>query len=214
LFANHNWNVLDDPRVELSFNDARSDLQFAARTYDVIVSEPSNPWMTVAANLFTEEFFEMASTRLRPGGVFSQWVQNYYLPREDLQSIIGAFRKSFRYVLVFETSGGTDVLLMGSQEPISLDPERLQRRMSAPAVLADLDRIGVRDASAILQFLRVGPAGVDRLVRGAPRNTDNNARVEFSAPRSFGRDTLERNSAFLHRFGAEPPDGPRPGDRK
>ena len=211
LFSDHNNGVLDDPRVVLSFNDARNDLQFTARTYDVIISEPSNPWMTVAANLFTEEFFELAKTRLRSGGVFSQWIQNYSLPTDDLRSIIAAFRKSFRYVLVFESYGGIDVLLMGSQDRFELDLERLRTRMLDPAVVEDLGRIGLRQARDVLQFLRIGPDGVDKLVEGAPRNTDNNARVEFSAPRNLARDTLHRNREFLGRFADVPPQGPGTG---
>jgi len=63
LFAEHNDNVLDDPRVELSINDARNELEFSSRTYDVIISEPSNPWMAGISNLFTREFFELARSR-------------------------------------------------------------------------------------------------------------------------------------------------------
>ena len=128
LFAEYNDYVLDDPRVELSINDARNELEFSAQTYDVIISEPSNPWMTVASNLFTEDFFRMARTRVRPGGVFSQWIQNYYLPAEDLRSIVAAFRASFRYVMLFETYDGVDLLLMGSQEPLEPGSRRRWER--------------------------------------------------------------------------------------
>lgn len=206
LFEEHNNFVLDDERLELSFNDARNDLEFSSNTYDVIISEPSNPWMTVAANLFTEEFFKLAKTRLREGGIFSQWVQNYYLPREDLRSIIAAFRESFPYILSFETYDGIDMLLMGSQEPIKMDLERFGERMSELRVVIDLGRIGIREPLDVVQLFRVGSEQIDQLVVGAPRNTDDNARVEFSAPKTFGVYTLGENLSYLRQFASDPLD--------
>lgn len=213
LFEEHNNYVLDDPRLVLSFNDARNDLEFSSTTYDVIISEPSNPWMTVAANLFTEDFFRMARTRLREGGIFSQWVQNYYLPKEDLRSIIAAFRTSFPYVMLFETYNGIDLLLMGSQEPIQLDLERFDKRMTELRVLMDLGRVGIRTPSNVLELFRLGPEDIDRVVTGAPRNTDDNARVEFSAPKTFGVYTLGENLEYLRQFVSDPVDyvTPEPG---
>ena len=210
LFEEHNNYVLDDERLVLSFNDARNDLEFSSNTYDVIISEPSNPWMTVAANLFTEEFFRMAKTRLREGGIFSQWVQNYYLPREDLRSIIAAFRDSFPYVMMFETYDGIDLLLMGSQEPIELDLGRFEDRMAELRVLMDLGRVGIRSSDSILELFRLGPGDIDRIVADAPRNTDDNARVEFSAPKTFGVYTLGENLEYLREYVSDPLDHVRP----
>ncbi len=204
LFADANQRVLDDPRVTISINDARNELRFSDRTYDVIVSEPSNPWMTVASNLFTEEFFRAARTRLRPGGVFSQWIQTYYLPADDLRSIVAAFRSAFPQVLLFETSGGLDLVLLGSAQPVRLDLERLARESAELNVAMDLARVGMQDPVSILSMFRLGPAEIDRLVEHAGRNTDDNARVEFSAPRSLGRDTLPANRALLRSFRADP----------
>lgn len=206
LFEEHNNYVLDDPRLVLSFNDARNDLEFSSNTYDVIISEPSNPWMTVASNLFTEDFFRMAKTRLREGGIFSQWVQNYYLPKEDLRSIIAAFRDSFPYVMLFETYDGIDLLLIGSQEPLQLNLERFEERMTELRVLLDLGRVGIRKPADILELFRLGPRDVDKIVAGAPRNTDDNARVEFSAPKTFGVYTVGENLDYLRQFVSDPVD--------
>jgi spermidine synthase len=206
LFADANYNVLDDPRLELSFNDARNELEFSPRMYDVIISEPSNPWMTVASNLFTEDFFRMARTRVRPDGVFSQWIQNYYLPAEDLRSIISAFRASFPEVLLFETFDGVDLLLMGSQQPLKLDLEKLDQRMRELKVRIDMARINIKYPLDIIGLLRLNPAEVATLVDGAPRNTDDNARVEFSAPKALGLNTLPENLAMIRRHMTDPLD--------
>ncbi len=204
LFAKHNGNVLEDPRVTVSVNDARNELQFSPRTYDAIVSEPSNPWMTVAANLFTEEFFRLSRARLRPGGIHSQWVQTYYLPPEDLRSVVAAFRAAYPHVFAFSTMDGVDLLLLGSDRPFLLDLERMRRRMQELRVRLDLARIGVRKPEDLLPLLALGPDGVDRLVAGAERNTDDSAKVEFSAARAIYTDTVELNRAFLQRFRGDP----------
>ena len=81
-FEEYNNHVLDDPRLTLFGNDGRNHVLLAEpHTYDVIVSEPSNPWITGVSNLFTQEFFEMGKSRLKPGGVWGQWVQMYGMGR-------------------------------------------------------------------------------------------------------------------------------------
>jgi spermidine synthase len=210
LFADHNHNVLEDPRLELSFNDARNELEFSPRTYDVIISEPSNPWMTVASNLFTEDFFRMARTRVRPGGIFSQWVQNYYLPAEDLRSIIAAFQASFPEVLLFETFDGVDLLLMGSQEPLELNLEKLDLGMRELQVRLDMSRADISRPLDIVGLFRLGSPEVARLVEGATINTDDNAKVEFSAPKALGLYTLPENLAIIRRYMTDPLDHIQP----
>jgi len=204
LFADHNHNVLDDPRLVLSFNDARNELEFSSQTYDVIISEPSNPWMTVASNLFTEDFFRMARTRVRPGGIFSQWVQNYYLPPDDMRSIIAAFQASFPEVLLFETFDGVDMLLMGSQEPLDLNLEKLDRGMRELQVRLDMGRAKINRPLDIVGLFRLGTTEVANMVEGATRNTDDNAKVEFSAPKALGLYTLPENLAIIRRYMADP----------
>jgi spermidine synthase len=206
LFAEQNYHVLDDERVVLSINDARNELEFSSETYDVIVSEPSNPWMTVASNLFTEDFFLMARERLRPGGVFCQWIQAYCLPAEDLRSIVASFRAAFPEILLFETFEGVDLMLLGSADPLALDMARIEHRMAELRVRMDLARVNVRHRSDILPLFRLGTREVGSLIENAPRNTDDNARVEFSAPKALYLDTLGDNLRLIAAHAADPLD--------
>jgi spermidine synthase len=203
LFAETNNHVLDDERVTISVNDARNELEFSPASYDVIINEPSNPWMTVASNLFTEEFFRMARTRVRPGGIFSQWIQTYYLPPEDMRSIIAAFSAAFPHVMLFETIDGVDLLLLGSEDPLALDLEAIEGRMGELPVRMDLARVGMRRPLDVLGLFRMGPAEVEALVDGAPRNTDDNARVEFSAPKTLGMLTIDENLSMIRKYQAD-----------
>src|SRR5262249_51981088 len=77
FFRRENGDVLRSPGVTLVVGDGRSHLSFGSRRYDVIVSEPSNPWMAGIASLFTREFFETARARLQPGGIVCQWAHTY-----------------------------------------------------------------------------------------------------------------------------------------
>jgi hypothetical protein len=141
---------------------------------------------------------------VRPGGIFSQWVQNYYLPEDDLRSIIAAFQASFPNVLLFETFEGVDLLLLGSEEPLALDLARIEERMAELRVRMDLARVHVRRPEDLLPLFRLGPAEVRELVAGAPRNTDDNARVEFSAPKALYLDTLDSNLEMIGKLAVHP----------
>lgn len=203
-FAPFNREILDDPRVAVSINDARNELQFNPMDYDVIVSEPSNPWMTVASNLFTREFFQLAKTRLRPGGIFEQWVQLYRLAPEHLRSILSGFHEAFPNVLVFGTSDNADLLLLGSDQPLILDIAALDRRMSNLWVRADLARVEIHDATDLASRLQTGGDSLAELVRGAAQNTDDNGLVEFAAPKALYQRYLAKNLALVRRDGDDP----------
>lgn len=204
LFAESNRNVLDDPRVRVVVNDARNQLRMDPATYDVIVSEPSNPWMTVASNLFTEDFFSLARDRLRPGGIFCQWIQLYCLRPEDVKSIAAAFRESFPHVTVFSTMGGVDLLMLGTDRPVRFDLPVLERRMSELRVRMSLARADVRSPRDLLALFRVGDRELDRWIAGVRPNTDDNGRVEFNAPKALHLDTLEVNAEALRAAGTDP----------
>jgi len=85
-------------------NDARNHLLVTERNYDVIISEPSNPWIPGAANLFTREFFELSKRKLQPDGLFCQWIQLYELQESHFQSILQTFRSVFPRRISFESN--------------------------------------------------------------------------------------------------------------
>jgi spermidine synthase len=196
-FGPYNRNVLDDPRVTLSINDARNELQFNPTDYDVIISEPSNPWMTVAANLFTEDFFRIGRLRLRPGGVFGHWIQTYSLPPESLKSILAGFHRVFPHVLVFRANSGVDLVVIGSDRPLELDVDALERRMSGLWIRADLARVRLHGPLDLAAMLQTGGAAVTDIVDEVTANTDDNGLVEFAAPKALYLDTQDANTILL-----------------
>ena len=92
FFDRENGSALAKPGVRLIVGDGRSHLLLTPQRYDVIVSEPSNPWMAGVASLFTREFFEAARARLKPDGLLCQWAHTYDISPQDLQSIVADVR--------------------------------------------------------------------------------------------------------------------------
>ncbi len=91
FFDHVNNRPLDDPRTTLIIDDARTFLRVTPNRYDMIVSEPSHPWVPGVANLFTQEFFELGRARLNDEGIFVQWVQIYQLSTESLRSVLATY---------------------------------------------------------------------------------------------------------------------------
>jgi hypothetical protein len=130
-------------------------------------------------------------------------VQNYYLPADDLKSIVAAFQASFPNILLFETMDGIDLLMLGSETPLTMDVPMMEQRMSELWVRADLARVDMMRPLDLLAAFRSGTKEIAEMVDGAARNTDDNARVEFSAPRALGKDTIDANLAMLSNYAGD-----------
>jgi len=198
FFEHVNNHPLNDPRLHMIVDDARTYLRVNLTKYDLIISEPSHPWVPGVANLFTREFFLLGRERLRDDGVFVQWLQMYQLSTESLRSVLATFHEIFPHVAVFRIAGaakGKDLILLGSAQPIDLN--RMTERFNDPRTRAELRRIGLNsadDVSAqwICDETRLGPA-----VAGAVINTDDNMHVETVAPREAFRPTMDENAKWI-----------------
>jgi len=202
-----NHRPLADPRTRLVVGDGRTHLLLAEETYDVIVSEPSNPWMAGIASLFTREFFEIARARLAPGGVLCQWAHTYDISEADLRSIVATFLTVFPNGTLWVV-GEADVLLVGSTEPLTDRLAGIEAAWRRPGVAEDLASVGARAPLAVLStFVAEGPA-LKAWADGAPIQTDNLASLEFSGPRSvFGRASAD-NARRLQELAAGSPRPP------
>ena len=191
FFAHVNHDPRSDPRLRLYEDDARHILLASDDTYDVIVSEPSHPWVSGVSNLFTQDFFRLAARRLRPDGVFSQWLQTYQMSFDTYRSLLATFQSVFPEVLVFGSPFALDCILVGSRQPLRLDLADLDHRWAHAPTQAELGRIGLTRSEHFLATFYLGPDAVRRLVHGAPINTDDNMLVEFSMPRDIVRRLAE-----------------------
>ncbi len=197
-FFNHvNYRPLDDPRLNLIIDDARSFLRVTPSRYDLIVSEPSHPWVPRVANHFTQEFFELGRARLNDDGIFVQWVQIYQLSTESLRSVLATYHEVFPHVLMFRVGGvheGKDLILVGSNRPLNLD--HLDRWMD-PRMRIDMPLVNLKTEDDLRYWFvcdesRLGPA-----VAGAKINTDDNMHIEMTVPREAFRPLMQSNSEWV-----------------
>ncbi len=186
FFTEYNYDPLSDPRLNLIVHDARNFLKMTDRSYDVIISEPSNPWMSGSSALFTKEFFESCLDRLKEDGIHCQWLQGYAIPNPMLQSVVATFCEVFPHVSLWMPLKG-DLILLGSAVPFALDPERMAATMSEEKVSRDLARIDLKRWDELAGMtLGSGPA-LCAAVSQAPVQTDSRPLLEFALPKTLHR---------------------------
>jgi spermidine synthase len=200
-FAELNGRLGDDPRFRIVFRDARNYILRAPRSYDVIVSEPSNAWISGVSNLFTREFHEAALSRLAPGGIFAQWFHYYSLDPADVKVELATFLSVFPHVSLWLAPPvgpeggvknlGADLLLVGSRDPHRLDWGRLSRSFADRGIGGDLRATGVfPNPETLAATWTMGRAELEGWVEdrqafpaGTPLNTDDHPYIEYVAPR-------------------------------
>lgn len=171
-FDHVNGRPLDDPRTTLVIDDARAWLARHPGGLDLIVSEPSNPWISGVSNLFTLEYWRLAHDRLAPDGVFAQWVQLYGMGPSQVAGLLRTFDAVFDDVWVFETVAGADLVLVGV--PRGTRPQ------------------GILPVEVLLPPERVPCVAGDGWL-----NTDDRPRVEWEAPGYLHYATSELNRERL-----------------
>ncbi|MGI8898354.1 MAG: fused MFS/spermidine synthase [Pyrinomonadaceae bacterium] len=200
-FEHVNHRPLTDPRLRLIIDDARTYLRVTKTRYDMIVSEPSHPWVPGVANLFTQEFFELGRGGLTDSGVFVQWIQIYQLSTESLRSILATYQKVFPHVMVFRVGGATkgkDLILVGSKVLLNLD--RIAERMQDARTAAELARVGLMNDIDVESWYVCDEKQLAPAVAGAVINTDDNMHVETTVPREAFLPLMQSNSSWLEKL--------------
>jgi len=173
-------------------------------SYDVIVSEPSNPWMAGIASLFTREFFQSARARLSPGGVLCQWAHTYDISTQDLKSIIATFLSVFPDGTLWLV-GDADVLLVGSTEPLDARIAGIPAAMKRPGVAEDLATVGVKNPFSIASIFIAGGNALKAWATTDVLQTDDRSALEFSGPRSIFGAARDDNATILRELAASSP---------
>ena len=200
-FDEINRGSYDHPKVNIIYGDARNYLNISPETYDIIISEPSNPWIAGVGSLFTSEFYELAASALNPDGIFAQWIQLYELSPDDLRMVFAEFQRQFPEVSVWDMGVG-DLVLLGGHQPFHLDVERMDRIVAADAtVRRDFrDQMSLSDPVGILAHYVMSSDQVREFSIGALRNTDDRPLLEFHAPRNLFAQTWDLNTELLSEY--------------
>jgi len=173
--------------VRVVIDDARSAFQLDRERYDVIVSEPSNPWVAGVATLYTPEFFRIAQARLSDDGVFCQWIQLYQLPLPIVAGIVRNLHAVFPHVHVW-FGGSADLVVLASPRPITYDRTWLTQLLGPGGQLNAMSRewLSIDNTDQYFGRMLLGDSGVTRLMQRANlEHSDNQPRLEFVAARRF-----------------------------
>jgi spermidine synthase len=186
LFRHVNHDSLQDARLKRLLADGRNAFLAAPDSYAVIISEPSNVWQAGVCNLFTRDFFQLCRKRLRPGGLFTQWIGYGSVPTPEVRGILAALHTVFPFALVFRVDE-SDAVVVASGRPLAVDAGQVTAKMVAanPALRADLERAGIGEAPRLIARLRFGSDELPAFCQGEAPNTDDNARLEFAAALAY-----------------------------
>jgi len=197
FFSRENHGVLQDPRLRIVNGDGRHVLASAARPYDIVVSEPSNPWIAGVANLFTTEFYEIAKRNLAPDGVMVQWLQGYCIFPREMRMVTRTFHDVFPHVSVWRSMKG-DYILVGSARPLEVDFHAIRRRFGdSRGVREDFARFNSGPDDLRYHYV-LSDAEVSAFAGDAPLNTDDLPLLEFAAPLAmYAGQAVEQNDALL-----------------
>jgi spermidine synthase len=197
VFADHNDKVLDNARFRLVLDDAKTFLQTTRQKYDVIISEPSNPWMAGVAGVFSREYYELCRARLQTNGVMAQWVQTYETDDFVVETVLRSFSTSFPLFSIWEPGFG-DIVLVGFNKPPVVDFTELRRRFDQPAIKSDFERMDIFRFPVFLAREIVSPQNAPFVARpNAPVHSDIYPVLEFAAQRAF---FVRADSGFSQNF--------------
>jgi spermidine synthase len=181
-FGSRISNVFDDPRSHIVYDDAKTFFATTREPYDLIVSEPSNPWVSGVATLFSDEFYARITHYLAPDGYFVQWMQVYETNIDMVASVMKALAAHFGAYALYNTDD-SDILIVATRGPTLLTPD--DRLLQSPQLREELTRVGVQSIADI-QLRKIGDnrsIGPVLQTMPVPPNSDFFPFVDLNAPR-------------------------------
>jgi hypothetical protein len=191
FFDEWNRGVLTNPLVRVQVEDARTVLKLSPQQYDVVISEPSNPWTVGVGSVFSQEYYELAAKRLKPGGILAQWFHVYDMHDGIVSLVVRTFAQTFPFMEIWDASSG-DIIMLGCREPWPSGPEVFRRAFDRELVRKDFERIGILSPEALwarqlasqrTAFAIAGPGVIQR---------DQFPVLEYEAPKAFYMGEMAR----------------------
>jgi spermidine synthase len=211
-FAQHNFDVVANPKTHIELDDARHYLLTTREKFDAITSDPLDPWVKGAAMLYTNEFFETVKAHLNPGGAVTLFVQLYESNTAAVKSEIATFLEVFPGGVVWgntNNGAGYDLVLLGQAEPTTIDVEAVQRHLSDPSmapVARSLSEIGMYSAIDLFSNYAGMKSDLAPWLADAAINRDRNLRLQYLAGMGFNLYQSEAIYADMLRYSQWPND--------
>jgi spermidine synthase len=186
-FAQHNFDVVRNPKTRIVLDDARHFLMTTDEKFDAITSDPLDPWVKGAAMLYTREFFEEVKEHLNPGGVVTLFVQLYESNPAAVKSEIATFLEAFPNGVVWgntQNGAGYDLVLMGTVDAVKIDVDAIDQRLRSPEyarVSQSLSEIGMMSATDLFSTYAGKRPDLNPWMSDAIINRDRNLRLQYLA---------------------------------
>jgi spermidine synthase len=208
-FGQENYNVKNDPRTQIYYDDARHFVLTTPEKFDIITSDPIHPWVKGSATLYSQEYFQMVKDHLNPGGIVTQWVPLYESDEETVKSEIATFFDVFPGGSIWAnelSGGGYDVFLLGQATPSRIDVDQIEAKLSSPQyarVAQSLRDVGFSNAIGLLSVYAGQDSDLKPWLQGAEINRDWNLRLQYLAGLALNRSqesTIYGNILSYKRF--------------
>ena len=194
FFEDANNNCLEDPRLKVVHEDAHTYLNLTKDKYDVIILEPSNPWIAGIGNIFSKEYFQLCYDKLKEDGMVIQWLQIYETSDEVVQLVLNTFSSVFPHAQIWR-GVSNDLIFVGSKKEITLNENEFNRKFNIEGVKLNLERIGIKSPFTFLSAQLLSDKGTYLLAREEPTNSEKHPVLEFLAPRAL---FLNASSSFIN----------------
>ena len=206
----HDWNnqMLHSPKVHMWTEDARTVLKLRSQLYDVIITVPSNPWTAGIGSVFSQQYYELAASRLKPGGIVAQWFQIYETQDDIVRLVLRTFSSVFPYVEIWDSGG--DIILLGSKQPWESGVESFRRSFANERVRTEMWMIDIHSPEALMGKQIASQRTGFAIAGSGPVQTDLHPILEYAAPRAFyigsGTRMLDQFDERTHQQLLAPPD--------
>ncbi|MDC1122510.1 fused MFS/spermidine synthase [Nitrospinaceae bacterium] len=178
MFADQNHNVLANPKVNFVIQDGRNHLLTTHKLYDVITSEPPPPRTAFTVNLYTREYYELQKSKLKPGGIVTQWIPLHSQGPKEVAMHFKTFQSVFPFTMGW-LSVANEMIIIGSIQPIKIDFNKLNERVQEPEIKKALANIEIPNIYSFLSNIWLLNEQVEKLGEGFPLITDNHPAIEF-----------------------------------
>jgi len=197
FFSKENRKIVSDHRFHLTFWDGRHYARVTKQKYDVVISDLFQPDSAGVGYLYSLEHFRNVKAILNKGGIMTQWLPLYQLSPDSLKVIMRTFAEAFEHVEVFSGDVNSEypaLALVGSAEPVAINPEKLLKSLSEEAIREDV--MEHADPLSFLSFYVMDRAGVMEFAKDAPVNTDDRPIIEYQAPRHMWKRSANALANF------------------
>jgi tetratricopeptide (TPR) repeat protein len=197
IFSHENLDVINNPKLNVIINDGRNHVLMTPKKYSLIISDAANPVTFDSWTLYTKEFYETCKKKLKPGGIFCQWVP-IPLPRDSIKVILNTFKSVYPHTSFWSIYGSSQCLMLATPGKLSINYRVLKRRFNSIVKDTGLEEFGVDTIEKFLGFFLCGEDKLEEMLAGFDKiNTDDQPHAQFHS--QLDREGIQ-NALFLLKY--------------